>query len=207
MAKTKSSRRWLSEHFNDSYVQQAQAKGYRSRAVFKLEEVQNRDRILKPGMTVVDLGAAPGGWSQYVARLVSPSGNVIAVDVLPIEPLPGVQFIQGDFTEQETWQQLIMAVGDRSVDVVLSDMAPNMSGNRGVDQPRAMYLAELALQAAEELLSEGGCFFAKLFHGEGFEDFQKHLRQRFARVATRKPKASRARSREVYALAQGFKAG
>lgn len=205
MAKTKSSRRWLSEHFNDTYVQQAQANGYRSRAVFKLAEVQERDHILNPGMTVVDLGAAPGGWSQYVAGLVGPLGKVIAVDLLPIEPLTSVHFIQGDFTEQDTWQQLIMAVGDQSVDVVLSDMAPNMSGNRSVDQPRAMYLAELALLAAEELLTEGGCFFTKLFQGEGFEDFQKHLRQRFSRVAIRKPKASRSRSREVYALAQGFK--
>ncbi len=205
MAKTKSSRRWLSEHFNDTYVQQAQANGYRSRAVFKLAEVQERDHILNPGMTVVDLGAAPGGWSQYVAGLVGPQGKVIAVDLLPIEPLTSVHCIQGDFTEQETWQQLVVAVGDQSVDVVLSDMAPNMSGNRSVDQPRAMYLAELALQAAEELLTEGGCFFSKLFQGEGFEDFQKHLRRRFSRVVIRKPKASRPRSREVYALAQGFK--
>ncbi|BCX88621.1 23S rRNA (uridine2552-2'-O)-methyltransferase [Methylomarinovum tepidoasis] len=205
MARSRSSGRWLAEHFNDDYVRQAQAQGWRSRAVFKLAEIQQRDRILRPGMTVIDLGAAPGGWSQYAAERVAPNGQVIALDLLPMEPLPGVTFLQGDFTAEETWRRLQDEVGGRAVDVVLSDMAPNMSGNRSVDQPRAMLLAELALEAAENLLSESGCFLTKLFQGEGFEAFQKQVRQRFARVATRKPKASRARSREVYLLAQGFK--
>ncbi|BCX82955.1 23S rRNA (uridine2552-2'-O)-methyltransferase [Methylomarinovum caldicuralii] len=205
MARSRSSGRWLAEHFNDDYVRQAQAKGWRSRAVFKLAEIQQRDRILQPGMIVVDLGAAPGGWSQYAAEQVAPNGQVIALDLLPMEPLPGVTFLQGDFTAAETWRRLQDEVGGRAVDVVLSDMAPNMSGNRSVDQPRAMLLAELALEAAENLLNENGCFLTKLFQGEGFEAFQKQVRRRFARVATCKPKASRARSREVYLLAQGFK--
>ncbi len=204
MARSRSSGRWLAEHFNDDYVRQAQAKGWRSRAVFKLEEIQRRDRILRPGMTVVDLGAAPGGWSQYAAGQVAPDGQVIALDLLPMDPLPGVTFLQGDFTEAETWRQLQAAVGEREVDVVLSDMAPNLSGTRSVDQPRAMHLAELALDAAGHLLGDGGCFLTKLFHGEGFEAFQKQVRQRFAKVAVRKPRASRARSREVYLLAQDF---
>ncbi|MCX8049117.1 MAG: 23S rRNA (uridine(2552)-2'-O)-methyltransferase RlmE [Methylohalobius sp.] len=204
MTKTASSRRWLQEHFSDAYVQRAQAQGYRSRAVFKLQEIQSRDRILAPGMTVVDLGAAPGGWSQFTTTQVKPGGKVIAVDVLPMEPVPGVIFLQGDLTEEQTWQSLISALGDTPADVVLSDMAPNLSGNRSVDQPRAMYLAELALEAAEQLLREGGCLLMKLFQGEGFEAFQRRLRQRFTKVAIRKPKASRTRSREVYLLAQGF---
>lgn len=205
MARSRSSGRWLAEHFNDDFVRQAQARGYRSRAVFKLEEIQMRDRILAAGMTVVDLGAAPGGWSQFAARQVAPGGRVFALDLLPMDPLPGVTFMQGDFTETETWQRLQDLVGDRSVDVVLSDMAPNLSGNRCVDQPKAVLLAELALEAAERLLRPGGSFLTKLFQGEGFEAFQRRLRQGFTRVVTRKPKASRARSREVYLLAQGFK--
>ncbi len=205
MTRTRSSGRWLAEHFNDDYVRQAQARGYRSRAVFKLEEIQARDRILGSGMTVVDLGAAPGGWSQYAAEQVGPKGRVVAVDLLPMDPLPGVTFLQGDFATAETWQALQDLLGGQPVDVVLSDMAPNMSGNRSVDQPRAMALAELALDAAEQLLRPEGCFLTKLFQGEGFEAFQKQLRQGFSRVVTRKPKASRVRSREVYLLAQGFK--
>ncbi len=179
--------------------------GYRSRAVFKLQEIQARDRILAPGMTVVDLGAAPGGWSQFAADQIQPGGKVVAVDILPMDPLPGVTFLQGDLTEDQTWQNLKSMLGGALVDVVLSDMAPNLSGNRSVDQPRAMHLAELALDAAGQLLLEGGCLLTKLFQGEGFEAFQKRLRQHFAKVTTRKPKASRARSREVYLLAQGFK--
>lgn len=206
MARSRSSGRWLAEHFNDDFVRQAQARGYRSRAVFKLEEIQMRDRILAAGMTVVDLGAAPGGWSQFAARQVAPGGRVFALDLLPMDPLPGVTFMQGDFTETGTWQRLQDLVGDRSVDVVLSDMAPNLSGNRCVDQPKAMLLAELALEATERLLRPGGSFLTKLFQGEGFEAFQRRLRRGFTRVVTRKPKASRARSREVYLLAQGFKA-
>ncbi|WP_022949931.1 23S rRNA (uridine(2552)-2'-O)-methyltransferase RlmE [Methylohalobius crimeensis] len=205
MARTRSSGRWLAEHFNDTYVRQAQSRGYRSRAVFKLQEIQFRDRILTPGMTVVDLGAAPGGWSQFAADQIGSGGNVVAVDILPMDPLPGVTYLQGDFTEDRVWQNLCALLGETPVDVVLSDMAPNLSGNRSVDQPRAMYLAELALDAAEHLLTEGGCFLTKLFQGEGFESFQKRLRGRFTKVATRKPKASRSRSREVYMLAQGFK--
>lgn len=205
MSRTRSSGRWLAEHFNDSYVQQAQAQGYRSRAVFKLEELQTRDQIFKPGMTVVDLGAAPGGWSQFAAKKVGPKGVVVALDRLSMDPLPGVSFVQGDFTKDQTWERLQALLGGRSVDVVLSDIAPNMSGNRSVDQPRAMFLAELALDAAEQLLVEGGCFVTKLFQGEGFEDFQKRLRRQFPRVTSRKPKASRSRSREIYCLAQGFK--
>jgi len=205
MARSRSSGRWLAEHFKDDYVQQARQLGYRSRAVFKLEEIQRRDRILRPGMTVLDLGAAPGGWSQLASERVRPGGKVIAVDILPMDPLAGVNFLQGDFTTEETWRRLQALIGNEPVDLVLSDMAPNMSGNRSVDQPRAMYLAELALDAAEQVLAGNGCFLTKLFQGEGFEPFQKRLRQRFDRVVIRKPKASRARSREVYALALGFK--
>jgi 23S rRNA (uridine2552-2'-O)-methyltransferase len=205
MARTRSSGRWLAEHFNDAYVQLAQAQGYRSRATFKLQEIQARDRILTPGMTVVDLGAAPGGWSQFAADQVHPNGKVVAVDILPMDPLPGVTFLQGDFTQDQTWQRLRSILGDTPVNVVLSDMAPNLSGNRSIDQARAMHLAELALEAAEQLLLEGGCLLTKLFQGEGFEAFQKRLRNQFAKVTTRKPKASRPRSREVYLLAQGFR--
>lgn len=205
MARSRNSGRWLKEHFSDVYVQQAQALGYRSRAVFKLQEIQARDRILAPGMVVVDLGAAPGGWSQFAANQVKPGGKVIALDILPMEPVPGVTFLQGDFTQDQTWQNLKSALGNIQVDVVLSDMAPNLSGNRSIDQPRAMYLAELALEAAEQILQAGGCLLLKLFQGEGFEAFQKRLRQGFAKVAVRKPKASRPRSREVYLLAQGFR--
>ncbi len=206
MSRSRSSGRWLTEHFNDQYVQQAQKQGYRSRAVFKLEEIHRRDRILRPGMTVVDLGAAPGGWSQYASTLVQPGGKVIAVDILPMDPLPEVTFLQGDFARDETWQILQALTGETKVDLVLSDLAPNMTGNRSVDQPRAMLLAELALEASEHLLAPGGSFLTKLFHGEGFETFQRRLRQCFHKVVTRKPKASRPRSREVYLLAQGFKA-
>ncbi len=204
MARSRSSGRWLAEHFKDGYVQQAQKQGYRSRAVFKLEEIQRRDHILHPGMTVLDLGAAPGGWSQLASELVQPDGKVIAVDILPMDPLPGVVFLQGDFTTEETWQKIQALTGKHRVDLVLSDMAPNMSGNRSVDQPRAMYLAELALDAAEQLLARNGCLVTKLFHGEGFESFQQRVRHRFNQVVMRKPKASRPRSREVYLLAQGF---
>ncbi|GAB6068806.1 23S rRNA (uridine(2552)-2'-O)-methyltransferase RlmE [Methylothermus subterraneus] len=205
MARTPSSRRWLAEHFDDAYVRLAQAQGYRSRAVFKLQEIQARDRILAPGMTVVDLGAAPGGWSQFAADQIKPGGKIVAVDILPMDPLPGVTFLQGDFTEEQTWQRLKAVLQERPVNVVLSDLAPNLSGNRSVDQARAVHLAELALDTAEQLLVEGGCLLTKLFQGEGFEAFQKRLRTRFAKVTTRKPKASRSRSREVYLLAQGFR--
>jgi 23S rRNA (uridine2552-2'-O)-methyltransferase len=205
MARTPSSARWLAEHFDDVYVQQAKAQGYRSRAVFKLQEIQARERILAAGMTVIDLGAAPGGWSQFAADQVRPGGKVIAVDILPMNPLPGVIFLPGDFTDDQTLARLKSILGGSLANVVLSDMAPNLSGDRSVDQARAMYLAELALAAAEQLLQEGGCFLTKLFQGEGFEAYQKRLCRRFAKVKTLKPKASRSRSREMYLLAQGLK--
>jgi 23S rRNA (uridine2552-2'-O)-methyltransferase len=202
MARSGSSHRWLAEHFSDEYVKLAQERGYRSRAVFKLEEIQARDRILKPGMTVVDLGAAPGGWSQYVAERVGKSGAIIALDLLPVEPLPGVTFIQGDFQEQAVLDELLASLAGRAVDLVLSDMAPNMSGTRAVDQPRAMYLAELALDTAAKILKPGGTFVVKLFMGAGFDEYQREARRHFTQLVTRKPKASRDRSREVYLVAK-----
>ena len=205
MPKSKSSRRWLKEHHGDVYVQRAKAEGYRSRAVFKLMEINERDRLLKPGMTVVDLGAAPGGWSQYAARAVGRSGRVIALDILAIDPLSNVEIIQGDFREEPVLHELIARVGERGADLVLSDMAPNTSGIDAVDQPRAMYLAELALDLAGQVLKPGGSLLVKLFQGVGFDEFVRECRRRFGRVVTRKPKASRARSREVYLLAQNCK--
>jgi len=202
MARSSSSHRWLAEHFSDEYVKLAQERGYRSRAVFKLEEIQARDRILKPGMTIVDLGAAPGGWSQYAAERVGKSGAIIALDLLPVEPLPGVTFIQGDFQEQAVLDELLAALAGRAVDLVLSDMAPNMSGTRAVDQPRAMYLAELALDTAAKILKPGGTFVVKLCMGAGFDEYQREARRYFAQLVTRKPKASRDRSREVYLVAK-----
>lgn len=205
MARSKSSNRWLQEHFDDPYVKLAQAKGYRSRAVFKLIEIQEKDRILKPGMAVVDLGAAPGGWSQYARDLVGPTGKIIALDILPVEPLTGIHFIQGDFRDDAVFGRLTDALAGRSVDLVLSDMAPNMSGARAMDQPRALYLAELALDMAKSVLLENGVFLVKVFQGEGHENYLRELRRRFSQVAARKPKASRPRSNEVYILAKGFK--
>ncbi|WP_045225856.1 23S rRNA (uridine(2552)-2'-O)-methyltransferase RlmE [Methyloterricola oryzae] len=202
MARSSSSHRWLAEHFSDEYVKLAQERGYRSRAVFKLEEIQTRDRILKPGMTIVDLGAAPGGWSQYAAERVGKSGAIIALDLLTVEPLPGVTFIQGDFQEQAVLDELLSVLAGRAVDLVLSDMAPNMSGTRAVDQPRAMYLAELALDMAAKILKPGGTFVVKLFMGAGFDEYQREARRYFAQLVTRKPKASRDRSREVYLVAK-----
>lgn len=205
MARSGSSQRWLSEHFSDEYVKLAQARGYRSRAVFKLEELDNKDRLLKPGMLVLDLGAAPGGWSQFAVQKIGKSGRIIALDLLPVEAIPGMTFIQGDFTSEAVFDQLLEILDGQAVDLVLSDMAPNMSGMRMVDQPRAMYLAELALDFAKRVLKPGGSFVAKLFHGEGFEAFQKEARQSFGSLANRKPKASRDRSREVYMVAKSFK--
>ena len=205
MKRTNSSQNWLRRHFNDHYVQAAQKAGYRSRAVFKLLEVQEKDRIIRPGQVVVDLGAAPGGWSQIAAPLVGKSGAVIAMDILPIEPLNDVTFIEGDFTEQDVHDQLIAALNGREVDLVLSDIAPNMSGQRAVDQPRGMYLAELALDFAQGTLKPGGDFLTKVFQGEGFDPYLRLLRQSFSKVVIRKPNASRPKSREVYILAKGFK--
>lgn len=203
MARTKSSKKWLKEHFDDQYVKKAHAEGYRSRAVYKLLEVQQKDRLIKPGMMVVDLGAAPGGWSQIAAEWVKPRGKIIALDILPMEAIPGVDIITGDFTTDEVLQQLMTQLEGKQVDVVLSDMAPNMSGMAAVDKPRAMYLVELAFDFAMQVLKPGGSFLTKVFHGEGSEEFLKQLRQAFTKVVVRKPDASRGRSSEVYMLATG----
>ena len=204
MAKSKSSRRWLDRHFGDEYVKKAQREGYRSRAAFKLLELQEQDRILRPGMLVVDLGAAPGGWSQ-VARDIAGAGRVVALDMLRMEPIAGVEFIEGDFREDGPLEQLRSVLGGEPVDLVLSDMAPNLSGMKAVDQPRAMYLSELALGLALDILKPGGSLVVKMFHGEGFDEYLRKLRVSFAKVAMRKPLASRNRSREVYSVATGLK--
>ncbi|OZB04899.1 MAG: 23S rRNA (uridine(2552)-2'-O)-methyltransferase [Idiomarina sp. 34-48-12] len=200
-----SSKRWLQEHFSDHYVQKAQKKGYRSRAVFKIEEIQQKDRILKQGQTVVDLGAAPGGWSQFVVDSLHGNCEVIACDILPMDPIAGVDFLEGDFRDEEVLKALLSRIGGKNVDVVLSDMAPNMSGNDNVDLPRSMYLVELALDMCHQVLKPNGSFVVKVFHGEGFEEFLKNVRAAFTTVKTRKPDSSRARSREVYLVATGYK--
>lgn len=205
MARSKSSHRWLKEHFDDEFVKKAQREGYRSRAVYKLDEIQQKDHILKPGMAVVDLGAAPGGWSQYALGHVGRKGRIVAMDILPMEPLPGVSFVQGDFREDEVLEKLLETLEGQEIDLVMSDIAPNISGMDAVDQPRAMYLAELAVDFAERVLRPGGDLLVKLFQGEGFDTLLKELRGRYDKVVMRKPKASRARSREVYALARGRK--
>jgi 23S rRNA (uridine2552-2'-O)-methyltransferase len=203
--RSKSSSRWLQEHFKDSYVKRAHQTGARSRAVFKLEEIQQRDRLLKPGMTVVDLGAAPGGWSQYVAKVLAGKGRIIATDVLEMPALEGVEFIQGDFTSAELLEALRGRLEDGGADLVLSDIAPNMSGVGDVDQARAMNLAELALEFAREALKPGGSFLVKVFQGQGFQEFMRELRADFGQVASRKPKSSRSRSPEVYLLARNYR--
>ncbi|MDC9597007.1 23S rRNA (uridine(2552)-2'-O)-methyltransferase RlmE [Xenorhabdus anantnagensis] len=200
-----SSSRWLQEHFSDKYVLQAQKKGLRSRAWFKLDEIQQSDKIFKPGMTVVDLGAAPGGWSQYVVSQIGNSGRVIACDLLPMDPIVGVDFLQGDFRDELVLKTLLERVGDNKVQVVMSDMAPNMSGTPAVDIPRSMYLVELALGMCRDVLAPGGSFIVKVFQGEGFDEYLREIRSLFAKVKTRKPEASRARSREVYIVATGRK--
>lgn len=200
-----SSSRWLKEHFDDQYVQKAQKRGLRSRAVFKIDEIQQRDKILRPGQTVVDLGAAPGGWSQYVADLQDGKGEVIACDILEMDPIAGVDFLQGDFREEAVLNALLTRIGGPKVDVLLSDMAPNFSGTGAVDQPRSMYLVELALEMCEHVLKPGGAFVVKVFHGEGSDVFLKNVRQAFSTVKVRKPDSSRARSREVYLVATGYK--
>ncbi len=204
MARSKSSSRWLQEHFNDPFVKRAQAEGWRSRAAFKLAELIERDRLLQPGRVVVDLGAAPGGWSQMVREKLGDTGRVLALDILPMQPIAGVDFIEGDFREEAVLQQLQDLLGDDRVDLVLSDLAPNLSGVATVDQPRAMYLAELAADFAAGHLKPGGAFLTKLFHGSGFDDYVRRLRAEYRQVSIRKPKASRARSPEVYALAREF---
>ena len=205
--KRSSSKAWLREHREDPYVQQAQREGYRSRACYKLIELQEKDRLIRPGMTVVDLGSAPGGWSQVAAEQVGRRGAVIASDILPMDSIGGVVFIQGDFTEEEILHRILDAVGDAPVDLVLSDMAPNMSGMNAVDQPRSIYLVELALDFARRVLVPGGCFVAKVFQGEGFDELIREARGLFRQVSTRKPRASRARSREVYLVAKDFRGG
>jgi 23S rRNA (uridine2552-2'-O)-methyltransferase len=202
-SRSKSSRRWLDRHFKDEYVKRAQQEGYRSRAVFKLLEIQERDRLLGPGMRVADLGAAPGGWSQIAARLVGDKGRVLALDILPMDPLPGVTVIQGDFREVEPLARLRLALGGEPLDLVLSDMAPNMSGT-AADQPRLMHLCELALDFAGQTLKPGGALVVKVFQGEGFDAYLKALRRHFRQVASRKPKSSRRESRELYLVARGF---
>lgn len=205
MSRTKSSHRWLKEHFTDPYVKLAQQEGYRSRAAYKLLEIQTKDKLIKPGMVVVDLGAAPGGWSQVAARLVGKNGSVLALDILPMEPLNQVEFVLGDFREETVLQQLKERMQNQMADVILSDMAPNLSGMAAVDQPRIMYLAELALELAQLILRQNGSMLLKLFQGEGFDQFLLALRKAFNQVIVRKPQASRARSAEIYLLAKGFK--
>lgn len=206
MARSKTSQRWLKEHFADPYVKRAQAEGLRSRAAYKLEELIDRDRLLKPGMNVVDLGAAPGGWSQMVRARLGDRGRVVALDILPMASIAGVEFLEGDFRLEPVLARFEQLLGGARVDLVLSDMAPNMTGVSSVDQARAMELAELARDFAQGHLNPGGAFLVKLFQGAGFDDYLKDLRRRYAKITMRKPKASRARSPEVYALATGFKA-
>lgn len=203
-SKSKSSRRWLDRHVNDEFVKRSQREGYRSRAVYKLLEIQEKDHLIKPGQTVVDLGAAPGGWSQVAEKLVGDKGRVVALDILPMDSIAGVDFIQGDFREEEPLQQLRELLGDSPVDLVISDMAPNVTGMNAVDQPRSMYLCELALEFAREVLKPGGTFVVKVFQGEGFDEYIRELRSSFKRVVTRKPKASRPQSREVYLVAGNY---
>lgn len=203
MAKSKN-RSWIKQHVKDPYVVQSQRDGYRSRASYKLLEIINKERLIRPGMTVVDLGSAPGGWSQVAAQLVGDNGTVVAVDILPMNPVAGVQFIQGDFTEEPVLQQLLKEIDNKPVDLVISDMAPNLTGMKAVDQPAVVYLAELAVDLAQQVLKKNGIFIAKLFQGEGFDEFVRNTRTVFNTVALKKPDASRAKSREVYLLAKGL---
>jgi 23S rRNA (uridine2552-2'-O)-methyltransferase len=202
--RTKSSARWLAEHANDEFVKRAHREGWRSRAVFKLEEIQQRERLLRPGIRCVDLGAAPGGWSQYAARLVGGGSRIVATDILAMDEIPGVDFVQGDFREAAVLDAVLARIGAAKVDLVLSDMAPNMAGIDAVDQPRSMYLAELALEFADRVLAPGGDLLVKLFQGEGFDRIIRDARSRYGRVVTKKPKASRTRSPEIYLLARQF---
>lgn len=206
MARTKSSTQWMQEHFDDPYVKMAQAQGYRSRAVFKLKEINDKDNLIKSGMNIVDLGAAPGGWSQFARQLLGKNGRLVALDILPMEPLDGVDMIIGDFREESILNELYAVLDNAPIQLVLSDMAPNMSGNKSTDQARAMYLCELALDTAKTVLAKNGVFLVKVFQGEGFEAYFKDVQQAFNSVVIRKPKASRPRSNEVYILAKGFKA-
>ena len=213
MAKSKSSKGWLKEHFDDEYVRRAQQDGYRSRAIYKLIEIDKKDQLIKSGMTVVDLGAAPGGWSEYCVKKLGKKGTIIALDILPMEPIKGVTIIEGDFRENSVFDELMAVMASDVItsanksgkaDLVISDMAPNISGMDSVDMPRAYYLCELALDLARQALKPGGGLLVKLFQGEGFEEYSKELKASFSKVIMRKPKASRPRSREIYALATGF---
>ena len=208
MARSKTSSSWLKEHFDDEYVKRSQKEGYRSRAIYKLQEIQQKDNLIRPNMQVVDLGAAPGGWSQYAVELVGRNGRVVASDILPIDPLPFVEFIKGDFTEESILNEIlaVLSKDDKNAraDVVISDMAPNMTGVEATDQPRSIYLCELALDMACQILKPKGAFVAKVFQGDGSDAFLKEVKSHFHKVKVRKPKASRARSREVYVVAQGF---
>lgn len=205
MARSKSSNRWLEEHVNDPFVKQAQQDGYRSRASYKLLEINNKDRLIKPTDLVVDLGSAPGGWSQVAAKLVGHKGRVVASDILPMDPIAGVEFIQGDFTEQDVFDQIMATLDGAQANVVVSDMAPNISGVNAADQAASMYLVELALDMTCQVLKPKGSFVAKVFHGEGYDAYVKTVQQSFEKVVIRKPDSSRARSREVYLVAKGFK--
>lgn len=205
MARTKSSSQWLQEHFKDKYVLQSQKEGYRSRAAYKLLQIQQKDKLIKPGMNVVDLGSAPGGWSQVARQFVGSNGKVIALDILPMEQLAQVDFIQGDFQEDSVLEELLGVVDNKPVDLVISDMAPNITGVKAVDQPKSMYLLELAVDLADQVLKPQGSLLMKVFQGEGFESLLAELKQRYQKVISRKPDASRSRSSEIYLLAKGFK--
>src|SRR3990167_7504248 len=205
MPRTKSSQRWLARQEKDEFVKRARRQGARSRAIYKLEEIDRRDHLLRPGMTVVDLGAAPGGWSQYVKSRVGESGRVLALDILPMEPIVGVAFVEGDFTEQPVLDLLMQRLQGKPVDLVISDMAPNMSGVPSVDQARSMNLAELALDFSDKSLKPGGSLLIKTFQGAGFNEFYAQLRRRFEKLVTRKPSASRAESKEIYLVGRGFR--
>ena len=204
MTRSKSSKQWLRDHFNDAYVKKSKYEGYRSRASYKLLEIQRKDNFIKPGMTVVDLGAAPGGWSQVAAELVGDRGRVIASDILPMDIIANVEFVQGNFMEQGVLDKLVDQLRGSQVDLVISDMAPNMSGMKGIDQPQAMNLAELALDMSRSVLKPGANFLVKVFQGEGFESFRQELRETFRTVKTRKPAASRTKSSEIYLLAGDY---
>ncbi|MFT3905251.1 MAG: 23S rRNA (uridine(2552)-2'-O)-methyltransferase RlmE [Steroidobacteraceae bacterium] len=205
VGRSKSSAAWLKEHFTDPFVQRAHKEGWRSRAVFKLEEIDQRERLFRQGMTVLDLGAAPGAWSQYAIRRIGPKGRLVASDILPMDAIAGVEFVQGDFREQEIYDRIQALTGERSVDLVLSDMAPNMSGMDAIDMPRSIYLAELAVDMAALVLKPGGSALMKLFQGSGFEELVAMMRKRFKKLRFVKPEASRARSTEIYLLASGLR--
>jgi 23S rRNA (uridine2552-2'-O)-methyltransferase len=205
VAKTSSSVRWINEHLKDEFVKKAKKEGYRSRAAYKLLEIIDKDQIIKTGFKVLDLGAAPGGWSQVAIKIVGKTGQVIATDILPVESIANVEFLQGDFTEERIYKKLLNLTNKQKINVVLSDMAPNMSGQISIDQPKSMYLAELALDMATKVLSHNGHFVVKIFQGDGFDGFIQNSRKNFKKVIIRKPKASRPRSKEVYLIASQLK--